>query len=64
MLIFGFVLVFFSHGILKLTMTLVGIAAIFRAALVLIGEYAKHRQKKPPKGDPLIDAEYRDISDK
>ena len=63
MLIFGFVLVFFSHGILKLTMTLVGIAAIFRAALVLIGEYAKHRPKKPEKGEALIDAEYRDISD-
>jgi hypothetical protein len=56
--------VLFSHGILKLTVTLVGIAAILRASLVLIGEYTKHRPKKPGKSDPLIDAEYRDISDK
>ena len=59
----GILLVFFPKGAIELTVTVVGAVAILYAVILLIGEYGKRCPKKPQRGDPLINAEYRDISD-
>ena len=60
----GILLAFFPSDVTRVTMILIGGSAVFKACDILISEHLKKRSSpKPEENDPLINREYRDISD-
>jgi uncharacterized membrane protein HdeD (DUF308 family) len=60
----GIILAFFPSDVTRFTMVLIGGSAVFKACDILICEHLKKRSSaKPENNDPLVNREYRDISD-
>ncbi len=60
----GILLAFFPSNVTRFTMILIGASAVFKACDILISEWHRHKNAPPrAKNDPLVDAEYKDISD-